>query len=103
MRWKRRPTARKACAWPVSSFNAAPNGGLRWVINPPSAACDATANSLYCYGNGNVGLHMLATGVTADAQHVHWTNTPPTSGIDFSGPTGTVTVTNPCTPIPTCP
>jgi hypothetical protein len=90
-------------------FNAAPNGALRWVINPPSAACDATANSLYCYGNGNVGLHLLATGVTVDAQHVHWATTnpqnppPPTSGIDFSGPTNSITVSNWCTPIATCP
>ncbi|HEY5091505.1 MAG TPA: hypothetical protein VIK30_16105, partial [Polyangia bacterium] len=81
-------------------FNAVPNGALRWVINPPSAACDATANSLYCYGNGNVGLHILAGIETVDAQHVHWTNNPPTSGIDFSG---TVTVTNPCTVVTTCP
>ncbi len=81
-------------------FNALPNGGLRWSINPPSAACDATANSLYCYGNGNVGLHILAGTETVDGQHVHWTNNPPTSGIDFSG---TVTVTNPCTAVATCP
>ena len=81
-------------------FNALPNGALRWVINPPSAACDATANSLYCYGNGNVGLHILAGAETVDGQHVHWANNPPTSGIDFSG---TVTVTNPCTAVATCP
>jgi hypothetical protein len=82
-------------------FAAPPNGGLRWVINPPSAACDSTANSLYCYGNGNVGLHILnGGGVTVDGQHVHWTNNPPTSGIDYSG---TVTVTNPCTSVTVCP
>jgi hypothetical protein len=82
-------------------FNAVPNVGLRWVINPPSAACDATANSLYCYGTGNVGLRILTPGTeTVDGQHVHWTNNPPTSGIDFSG---AVTVTNPCTVVTTCP
>jgi hypothetical protein len=79
-------------------FNATPNGGggTQWIINPPSATCDATANSIYCYGAGNVGVH----GATINGQHVHWTNNPPTSGIDFSG---TVTVTNPCTAIATCP
>jgi hypothetical protein len=82
-------------------FNAVPNGGgTQWVINPPSAACDATANSLYCYGNGNVGLHILGGGATVNGQHVHWTNNPPTSGIDYSG---TVTGTNPCSAITTCP
>jgi hypothetical protein len=82
-------------------FNALPNGGgTQWVINPPSAACDTTSNSLYCYGNGNVGLHILGGGATVNAQHVRWTNNPPTSGIDYSG---TVTVTNPCAVITTCP
>ncbi len=82
-------------------FNAVPNGGgSQWVINPPSAACDTTSNSLYCYGNGNVGLHILGGGATVNAQHVRWTNNPPTSGIDYSG---TVTVTNPCAVITTCP
>ena len=67
-------------------FNALPNGGgTQWVINPPSAACDTTSNSLYCYGNGNVGLHILGGGATVNAQHVRWTNNPPTSGIDYSG------------------
>ncbi|HVZ86302.1 MAG TPA: hypothetical protein VHG72_04995, partial [Polyangia bacterium] len=77
-------------------FNAAPNSGTSWVINPPSLACDATANSLYCYGNGHVGLNVLNGGATVDGQHVHWTNNPPTSGIDYSG---TVTVTNPCSTV----
>jgi hypothetical protein len=82
-------------------FNDVPNGGgTQWVINPPSATCDATANSLYCYGSGNVGLHILSSGVTVNGQHVHWTNTPPTSGIDFSGG---VNGSNPCTAIATCP
>jgi hypothetical protein len=82
-------------------FNAVPNGGgTQWVINPPSAACDTTSNSLYCYGNGNVGLHILGGGATVNAQHVRWTNNPPTSGIDYSG---AVTVTNPCAVITTCP
>jgi hypothetical protein len=83
-------------------FNATPNGGggTQWIINPPSATCDATANSIYCYGAGNVGVHVLGGGATINGQHVHWTNNPPTSGIDFSG---TVTVTNPCTAIATCP
>jgi hypothetical protein len=82
-------------------FNAAPNGGgTQWVINPPSAACDTTSNSLYCYGNGNVGLHILGGGATVNAQHVRWTNNPPTSGIDYSG---AVSVTNPCAVVTTCP
>ena len=82
-------------------FNALPNGGgTQWVINPPSAACDTTSNSLYCYGNGNVGLHILGGGATVNAQHVRWTNNPPTSGIDYSG---TVTATSPCAVITTCP
>ena len=82
-------------------FNAPPNDGPLWVINPPSAACDATANSLYCYGTGSVGLHVISAAAKVDAQHVHWTNNPPTSGIDFSG--GAV-VANPCTVVvATCP
>jgi hypothetical protein len=82
-------------------FGDVPNGGsTQWVINPPSATCDATANSLYCYGSGNVGLHVLSGTASVNAQHVHWTDTPPTSGIDFSG---AATVTNPCTAIATCP
>jgi filamentous hemagglutinin len=82
-------------------FNALPNGGgTEWVINPPSSACDTTSNALYCYGNGNVGLHILGGGATVNAQHVRWTNNPPTSGIDYSG---AVTVTNPCAVITTCP
>jgi hypothetical protein len=72
-----------------------------WLLNPPSATCDATANSIYCYGNGNVGLHVISAAATVNAQHVHWTNNPPTSGIDFSG---VATVTNPCTVVTTtCP
>jgi hypothetical protein len=81
-------------------FGDVPNGGTQWVINPPSATCDATANSIYCYGAGNVGVHVLFAGASVNGQHVHWSNNPPTSGIDFSG---TVTVTNPCTAITTCP
>jgi hypothetical protein len=84
-------------------FNAAPTAGLRWVINPPSAACDNTANSLYCYGTGHVGLNDMQTLVTVDAQHVHWTNNPPTLATDYSGALSTVTATNPCTAVPTCP
>ncbi len=82
-------------------FNALPNGGgTQWVINPPSAACDTTSNAIYCYGNGNVGLHILGGGATVNAQHVRWTNNPPTSGIDYSG---AVTVSNPCAVVTTCP
>lgn len=81
-------------------FNALPNGGTKWTITPPSNACDATANSVYCYGTGNVGVHVIAAGASVDAQHQHWTNNPATSGIDY---TGTVTVLNPCTAVPTCP
>jgi Right handed beta helix region len=81
-------------------FADVPNGGTQWVINPPSATCDATANSIYCYGGGNVGLHVLSSSASVNGQHVHWTNNPPTAGIDFSG---AVTVTNPCTAIATCP
>jgi hypothetical protein len=84
-------------------FNAAPNAGLRWVINPPSAACDNTANSLYCYGTGHVGLNDLQTLVTVDAQHVHWTNNPPTLATDYSGAPSTVTATNACTAVAACP
>ena len=84
-------------------FNAAPNAGLRWVINPPSAACDNTANSLYCYGTGHVGLNDMQTLVTVDAQHVHWTNNPPTQATDYSGALSTVTATNACTAVATCP
>jgi hypothetical protein len=81
-------------------FNALPNGGTKWTITPPSNACDSTANSVYCYGAGNVGVHVLAPGASVDAQHQHWTNNPPTSGIDY---TGTATVLNPCTAVATCP
>ncbi len=82
-------------------FNALPaGGGTKWTITPPSNACDATANSISCYGSGNVGVHVLAPGVTVDAQHQHWANNPPTSGIDY---TGAVTVTNPCSAVTTCP
>ncbi|HXU62704.1 MAG TPA: right-handed parallel beta-helix repeat-containing protein, partial [Polyangia bacterium] len=82
-------------------FNGLPDGGgTKWTITPPSNACDTTANSIYCYGTGNVGIHVLAAGASVDAQHQHWTNNPPTVGIDY---TGTVTVTNPCTAITTCP
>ncbi|HEY4393628.1 MAG TPA: hypothetical protein VGP64_06180, partial [Polyangia bacterium] len=81
-------------------FNDVPNGGTQWVINPPSATCDATANSIYCYGGGNVGLHVLSSSASVNGQHVRWSNNPPASGIDFSG---AVTVTNPCSAITTCP
>ncbi|HVT06963.1 MAG TPA: right-handed parallel beta-helix repeat-containing protein, partial [Polyangia bacterium] len=78
-------------------FNALPGGGgTKWVITPPSNACDATANSVYCYGVGNVGVHVLAAGASVDAQHQHWANNPPTSGIDT---TGTVVSTNPCSAV----
>ena len=39
-------------------------GGTKWVITPPSNACDATANSIYCYGVGNVGVHVLSAAVS---------------------------------------
>jgi hypothetical protein len=81
-------------------FGDVPNGGTKWVITPPSNACDTTANSIYCYGTGNVGVHVLTGAATLDAQHQHWTNNPPTSGIDY---TGTLTVLNPCTAIAACP
>ena len=82
-------------------FNGLPDGGgTKWTITPPSNACDNTANSIYCYGTGNVGVHVLAAAASVDAQHQRWTNNPPTVGIDY---TGTVTVTNPCTAITTCP
>ncbi len=82
-------------------FNALPaGGGTKWTITPPSNACDATANSIYCYGSGNVGVHVLIPAVSVDAQHQHWANNPATSGIDY---TGSVTVTNPCSAIATCP
>ncbi|MES1164185.1 MAG: right-handed parallel beta-helix repeat-containing protein, partial [Verrucomicrobiota bacterium] len=78
-------------------FNALPGGGgTKWVITPPSNACDATANSVYCYGVGNVGVHVLAPAASVDAQHQHWANNPPTSGIDT---TGTVVSTNPCSAV----
>ena len=78
-------------------FNALPGGGgTKWVITPPSNACDATANSVYCYGVGNVGVHVLAASASVDAQHQHWANNPPTSGIDT---TGAVVSTNPCSAV----
>jgi hypothetical protein len=78
-------------------FNALPGGGgTKWVITPPSNACDATANSVYCYGVGNVGVHVLFGAASVDAQHQHWANNPPTSGIDT---TGTVVSTNPCSAV----
>ena len=82
-------------------FNAVPNGGgpsgsstrpAPPATRPPTrSTATATATS---------GLHVLSGGARVNAQHVHWTNNPPTSGIDFSG---AVTVTNPCTAIATCP
>jgi hypothetical protein len=85
-------------------FNAQPNGGgLSWVINPPSAACDNTANSLYCYGTTGVGLIILQPTVTVDARHVFWSHNPPTSTNDFSAPAGTVSFNPACSAITTCP
>ncbi len=83
-------------------FNALPSGGgTKWVITPPSNACDTTANSIYCYGVGNVGVHVLFPAASVDAQHQHWANNPPTAGIDT---TGTVVSTNPCSAVTaTCP
>ncbi len=81
-------------------FSSVPNSGTKWVITPPSNACDSTANSIYCYGTGNVGLHVLTAAASVDAQHQHWANNPATSGIDY---TGTVTVLNPCSATTSCP
>jgi hypothetical protein len=83
-------------------FNALPGGGgTKWVMTPPSNACDATANSIYCYGVGNVGVHVLMPAASVDAQHQHWANNPATAGIDT---TGTVVSTNPCSAVTTaCP
>ncbi|HEX3697719.1 MAG TPA: right-handed parallel beta-helix repeat-containing protein [Polyangia bacterium] len=55
----------------------------KWIISPPSAACDATANSLYCHGDGNVGLRVSGASLV-DASWVHWSNLPPAGNVDYS-------------------
>ena len=63
-------------------FTALPNGGTTWTIG--TNACDSSANSLYCYGTGNVGLRMAFAAGTVDARATRWANASPAAGLDYS-------------------
>lgn len=83
-------------------FAALPNSGTTWTIG--ANACDASANSIYCYGTGNVGLRMSFAAGTVDARATHWANANPAAGLDFSTVGGSsVTTTGACSATVTCP
>src|SRR6185503_8885838 len=76
-------------------FGALPNGGTTWTIG--GNACDASANSLYCYGVGNVGLRVSFPAADVDARATHWVTATPAAGVDYSAvATASVTTTGPC-------
>jgi hypothetical protein len=83
-------------------FAALPNAGVTWTIG--TNACDANANSIYCYGVGNVGLRMSFAAGTVDARGTHWANAAPAGSVDFSTVGGSsVNAANPCAAVTTCP
>ena len=56
-------------------FAALPNGGTTWTIG--TNTCDASANSIYCYGTGNVGVRMSSATGTVDARATSWASANP--------------------------
>jgi hypothetical protein len=83
---------------PQLRFDVPPTTGT-WNLAPASATCDASANAIYCYDAGSVGISAPA-GVAVNAANVHWQNATPAKGTDFSGP---VSALRPCAAMPTCP
>jgi hypothetical protein len=63
------------------AFAAAANQSTNWTIG--TATCDASANSVYCYGTGNVGIRASA-GATVDARGTTWASANPALNVDYS-------------------
>lgn len=83
-------------------FAALPNGGTTWTIG--TNTCDASANSIYCYGTGNVGVRMSSTTGTVDARATSWASANPAANVDYSTVgASSVTAAGACGAVATCP
>ena len=56
--------------------------GTTWTIG--TNACNASANSIYCYGTGNVGIRMSAATGTVDARATRWASASPAAAVEYS-------------------
>ena len=83
-------------------FAALPNCGTTWTIG--TNACNASANSIYCYGTGNVGIRMSSATGTVDARATSWASASPAAAVDYSTVgASSVTASGACGATSTCP
>ncbi|HUB06430.1 MAG TPA: right-handed parallel beta-helix repeat-containing protein, partial [Myxococcales bacterium] len=61
------------------------SGSGGWQLNGASGSC-STANQIFCYAAGSVGLRLSGSGfgATIDASENSWANATPTQGVDYN-------------------
>ncbi|MBI5546524.1 MAG: right-handed parallel beta-helix repeat-containing protein [Deltaproteobacteria bacterium] len=78
----------------VEAATGASPGAGRWDLS--AQFCD-DANQIFCYPTGAKGLLVAGSassvaGILVDARKVVWQNSPPSEGVDYVGPAGTITL-----------